>query len=52
MRLVTLNVAAFDAHKQGALPLVGDARAGLEALQSALAGHRVDPATMPSWPRG
>ena len=35
VRLVALNVAAFDAHKLGALPLVGDARAGLEALQAA-----------------
>ena len=43
VRLVALNVAAFDAHKLGALPLVGDARAGLEALAGALAGHRVDP---------
>ena len=43
VRLVALNVAAFDAHKLGALPLVGDARAGLEALAAALAGHRVDP---------
>ncbi|MEP6641119.1 MAG: 3D-(3,5/4)-trihydroxycyclohexane-1,2-dione acylhydrolase (decyclizing), partial [Gaiellales bacterium] len=43
VRLLALNVAAFDAHKLGALPLVGDARAGLEALTAALAGHRVDP---------
>jgi 3D-(3,5/4)-trihydroxycyclohexane-1,2-dione acylhydrolase (decyclizing) len=43
VRLVALNVAAFDAHKLGALPIVGDARAGLEALGAALAGHRVDP---------
>jgi 3D-(3,5/4)-trihydroxycyclohexane-1,2-dione acylhydrolase (decyclizing) len=43
VRLVAMNVAAFDAHKLGALPLVGDARAGLEALAAALAGHRVDP---------
>ena len=43
LRLVAVNVAAFDAHKLGALPLVGDARAGLEALAAALAGHRVDP---------
>ena len=43
VRLVALNVAAFDAHKLGALTLVGDARAGLEALATALAGHRVDP---------
>jgi 3D-(3,5/4)-trihydroxycyclohexane-1,2-dione acylhydrolase (decyclizing) len=43
VRLVAVNVAAFDAHKLGALPLVGDARAGLEALAAELAGHRVDP---------
>jgi 3D-(3,5/4)-trihydroxycyclohexane-1,2-dione acylhydrolase (decyclizing) len=43
VRLVALNVAAFDAHKLGALPLVGDARAGLEALAAALTGHQVDP---------
>ncbi len=43
VRLVGLNVAAFDAGKLGALPLVGDARAGIEALTAALAGHRVEP---------
>jgi 3D-(3,5/4)-trihydroxycyclohexane-1,2-dione acylhydrolase (decyclizing) len=44
LRLIGLNVAAFDAHKLGALPLVGDARAGLEDLGERLAGHRVDAA--------
>ncbi len=44
LRLAALNVAPFDAHKLGALALVGDARAGLEALAGALAGHRVDAA--------
>jgi 3D-(3,5/4)-trihydroxycyclohexane-1,2-dione acylhydrolase (decyclizing) len=44
LRLACLNVAAFDAHKLGALALVGDARAGLEAVAGALAGHRVDAA--------
>ena len=44
LRFAALNVAAFDAHKLGALALVGDARAGLEALAGALAGHRVDAA--------
>jgi 3D-(3,5/4)-trihydroxycyclohexane-1,2-dione acylhydrolase (decyclizing) len=43
VRLIALNVAAFDAHKLGALPLVGDARAGIEALAAALSGHRVEP---------
>jgi len=38
MRLVQLNAAAFDASKHGALPLVCDARRGLEELGAALAG--------------
>ncbi len=42
LRMIALNVAAFDAHKLGALPLVGDARSGLELLTERLAGHRVD----------
>jgi 3D-(3,5/4)-trihydroxycyclohexane-1,2-dione acylhydrolase (decyclizing) len=37
-RLVALNVAAFDAAKHGALPLVADAGRGLAALGEALAG--------------
>ncbi|MCX5226323.1 3D-(3,5/4)-trihydroxycyclohexane-1,2-dione acylhydrolase (decyclizing) [Streptomyces sp. NBC_00233] len=41
-RLVNLNITALDAHKQAALPLVADARAGLEALTQALDGHRQD----------
>jgi len=36
--LVQVNVAAFDAHKQGAEPVVGDAGAVLEALGAALGG--------------
>lgn len=39
-QLIGLNVAAFDAHKHGALPLLGDARATLEALDQALSGWR------------
>jgi 3D-(3,5/4)-trihydroxycyclohexane-1,2-dione acylhydrolase (decyclizing) len=35
--LVQLNVAGFDVAKHGALPLVADAKAGLEALGNALA---------------
>src|SRR5438132_8540857 len=35
--LVQLNTAGFDAAKHGALPLVADARAGLDALDRALA---------------
>ena len=44
LRLIGLNVAPFDAHKLGALALVGDARRGLEELAAGLASHRVDPA--------
>ena len=39
-RLVQLNIATFDAGKQGALPLVGDARRTLEALDAALGEQR------------
>jgi 3D-(3,5/4)-trihydroxycyclohexane-1,2-dione acylhydrolase (decyclizing) len=38
---VSVNVAELDAYKQGALPLVGDARVGLEELGAALADWRV-----------
>jgi 3D-(3,5/4)-trihydroxycyclohexane-1,2-dione acylhydrolase (decyclizing) len=43
-RLIQLNVAAFDAGKQNALPLVADAKAGLDALDGALDDWRA-PAT-------
>ncbi|WP_202843988.1 3D-(3,5/4)-trihydroxycyclohexane-1,2-dione acylhydrolase (decyclizing) [Luteimonas saliphila] len=39
-RLFQVNVQAFDAHKHDAIPVVGDARAVLEALDAALAGWR------------
>ncbi|MFI1562780.1 3D-(3,5/4)-trihydroxycyclohexane-1,2-dione acylhydrolase (decyclizing) [Streptomyces sp. NPDC020490] len=42
VRFVNLNIAAFDAHKLAARTVVCDARAGLERLAEALAGHRVD----------
>ncbi len=41
-RFVNINVAAFDAHKQDALPIVADAREALTALWAALPGYRVD----------
>ena len=43
VRFANLNIAAFDAHKMSARCVVADARAGLQALTAALAGHRVDP---------
>ncbi|MFF1506099.1 3D-(3,5/4)-trihydroxycyclohexane-1,2-dione acylhydrolase (decyclizing) [Streptomyces sp. NPDC058326] len=39
-RFLNLNITGFDAHKQGALPLVADAREGLTALTEALGDHR------------
>jgi 3D-(3,5/4)-trihydroxycyclohexane-1,2-dione acylhydrolase (decyclizing) len=41
-RFVNLNVAAVDAFKHAGLPLVADARTGLEALGSALEGWSAD----------
>ncbi len=38
VRFVNINVAEFDAHKQSALPVVGDARVTLEELGELLAG--------------
>jgi len=43
VRFINLNVAEFDAHKHSGLPLVADARAGLEELAAALAGYQVPP---------
>jgi 3D-(3,5/4)-trihydroxycyclohexane-1,2-dione acylhydrolase (decyclizing) len=44
VRFVNLNVAGFDAGKHAGVPLVADARAGLEALTRELAGYRVSDA--------
>ena len=44
LKIVGLNVQPFDAHKHNGLPLVGDARVGLEALDAALTGWKVDSA--------
>ena len=41
VRFVNINVADFDAHKHAGIALVGDARATLEALESALGGYEV-----------
>ena len=42
VRFVTLNVAGLDAVKHAAVPLVADAREGLDALTEALAGWSTD----------
>ncbi len=39
VRFIGINIASMDAHKLGALPLVGDARNTLEALYGALIGR-------------
>jgi 3D-(3,5/4)-trihydroxycyclohexane-1,2-dione acylhydrolase (decyclizing) len=41
-QVVGLNAARFDASKHCALPIVGDALEGLQALSAALAGWRAD----------
>src|ERR687893_82484 len=43
VRFVNVNVAGLDAVKHAGIGVVADARETLEALTSALAGHRVDP---------
>jgi 3D-(3,5/4)-trihydroxycyclohexane-1,2-dione acylhydrolase (decyclizing) len=51
-RFVMLNAAAYDAGKHAALPLVCDARVGLEELSAALAGWTAtppDPALKATW---
>ena len=40
LRVVAVNVTEFDAHKVGALPLVGDARATLDGLLERLGGYQ------------
>lgn len=40
VRILGLNVAGFDAHKHGGLPLVADAKVGFEALDQRLQDHR------------
>jgi 3D-(3,5/4)-trihydroxycyclohexane-1,2-dione acylhydrolase (decyclizing) len=44
VRFVNLNVAGFDAGKHAGVPLVADARAGLDALTRELGGYRVSAA--------
>jgi 3D-(3,5/4)-trihydroxycyclohexane-1,2-dione acylhydrolase (decyclizing) len=51
-KLVSLNVAAYDAMKHGAEPLCADARVGLQALQAALGDSRFaapDPGLKADW---
>ncbi|AZQ71675.1 MULTISPECIES: 3D-(3,5/4)-trihydroxycyclohexane-1,2-dione acylhydrolase (decyclizing) [Streptomyces] len=52
VRFVNLNIAPYDAHKLAGLPLVADARSGLEALTEAVAGHRVPDAYASAYTAG
>jgi 3D-(3,5/4)-trihydroxycyclohexane-1,2-dione acylhydrolase (decyclizing) len=40
MRILAINVGAYDAGKHAALPLVADAKVALEAISAALGSHR------------
>ncbi len=42
VRFININVAAFDAYKQFALPLVGDAKVTLEELLELVSGYPVE----------
>ncbi|HTO27090.1 MAG TPA: thiamine pyrophosphate-binding protein, partial [Devosia sp.] len=42
LRIIGLNTQPFDAHKHRALPLVADAKVGLDALNQALTGWQAD----------
>lgn len=42
VKFININVSEFDAHKQNALPLTGDAKVTLEELLSALSTYKVD----------
>ena len=42
VRFININVAAMDAYKHAALPLIADARVTLEELAGALEGYRVN----------
>jgi len=44
VRFINLNIHEMDASKHGGLPLLGDARAVLEAMTEALSGWKVDDA--------
>ncbi|MEU4210548.1 3D-(3,5/4)-trihydroxycyclohexane-1,2-dione acylhydrolase (decyclizing) [Streptomyces sp. NPDC026206] len=52
VRFVNLNIAAYDAHKLAGLPLVADARTGLQALAEGLRGHRVPDAYVSAYTAG
>jgi 3D-(3,5/4)-trihydroxycyclohexane-1,2-dione acylhydrolase (decyclizing) len=43
VRFIGINTASWDAHKQGALPVIGDAKVTLEAIDAALPDYAAPP---------
>ncbi|HEY7523393.1 MAG TPA: 3D-(3,5/4)-trihydroxycyclohexane-1,2-dione acylhydrolase (decyclizing), partial [Candidatus Limnocylindrales bacterium] len=43
VRFVAVNTASWDAHKQGAQPVIGDAKVALEAIDAALGDYAAPP---------
>jgi 3D-(3,5/4)-trihydroxycyclohexane-1,2-dione acylhydrolase (decyclizing) len=43
VRFIGINTASWDAHKQGALPVIGDAGVTLEAIDAALSDYAAPP---------
>lgn len=51
-RILSLNIAGYDSGKHNALPLVADAKIGLEELSTALGDHKAagpDKTLVPAW---
>ena len=46
-RLISLNVQAYDAAKHGALPMMADARVGLEEISAIMAANNIAPKPAP-----
>ncbi|MBA2300207.1 MAG: 3D-(3,5/4)-trihydroxycyclohexane-1,2-dione acylhydrolase (decyclizing) [Chloroflexi bacterium] len=43
VRFIAVNTASWDAHKQGAQPVIGDAKVALEAIDGALGAYAAPP---------
>jgi 3D-(3,5/4)-trihydroxycyclohexane-1,2-dione acylhydrolase (decyclizing) len=43
VRFLSINIAPYDAHKRGALPVIGDAKLALDELDGLLGPHRAEP---------
>jgi 3D-(3,5/4)-trihydroxycyclohexane-1,2-dione acylhydrolase (decyclizing) len=43
VRFIGVNTASWDAHKQGAQPVIGDAKVALEAIDAILGGYAAPP---------